>query len=482
MKSAVETLSPTRVKLTVEVPFDELRPSLDAAYKKIGLQVRVQGFRPGRVPPRVLDQRVGRGVVLEEAVQEAIPRFYGDAVKANEISVLGHPAVDVTDFADGGQLVFTAEVDVLPTVELPAYDGIAVTVDDVEVVDSEVEEQIATLRDRFAVLQVVDRAAEAGDYVSIDIAATVDGEPVPGAETAGLSYEVGSGSMLPGLDEALPGLAEGGSRTFETDLVAGEYAGRAAQVEVTVRSVKAKDLPELDDEFAQTASEFDTLEELRADYRTRFERVKRLQQGVQARDKVLEALLAAVDVPLPASAVEDEAHWRRHNMQEQLEQAGLTWEGYVESSGQSEEEFEAELAASAAEAVKSQLLLDAVADKEELGITEAELSELVVRRAQRAGVAPDDYARRVVEAGQLGALVSEVRRGKALATVLEAAIVTDASGRPVDLAALRSADEPGGGSGDETADETDAETGAGTGAEGGGESGVDAAAEAQPPA
>jgi len=448
VKSAVETLSPTRVKLTIEVPFDELRPSLDAAYKKIGSQVRVQGFRPGRVPPRVLDQRVGRGVVLEEAVQEAIPRFYGEAVQANEISVLGHPAVDVTDFTDGGELVFTAEVDVLPEVELPAYDGIAVTVDDVEVTDAEVDEQLATLRERFAVLHGVDRPAEAGDYVSIDLSASVDGEPVPGAETAGLSYEVGSGSMLPGLDDALIGLAEGGSTTFDSELVAGEYAGRTAQVEVTVRSVKAKDLPAFDDEFAQTASEFDTIDELRGDYRTRFERIKRLQQGVEARDKVLEALLAAVDLPLPASAVQDEVHWRRHNMEEQLESAGLTWEGYLEGSEQSSEEIEAEITSSAGEAVKSQLILDAIADKEELGITEAELSELVVRRAQRAGVAPDDYARRVVEAGQLGALVSEVRRGKALATVLEAATVTDASGRPVDLAQLREGEEPSGGAAD----------------------------------
>lgn len=438
MKSAVETLSPTRVKLTVEVPFEELQPSLTSAYRKIGAQVRVQGFRPGKVPPRILDQRVGRGYVLEEAVSDAVPRFYGEAVRENEMAVLGQPEVEVTQFADGGQLVFTAEVDVRPQLELPDYDGLPVTVDDAEVTDADVEEQLGGLADRFAMLSTAERPVEHGDFVSIDLSASVAGDELPEASTAGLSYEVGSGSLMPGLDDALVGLAEGEEHTFPTELVGGEHAGETADVWVTVRSVKVKTLPEFDDEFAQTASEFDTLAELRDDIRRRLSRVRRLQQGAQARDRVLEALLERVDVPLPEKVVEAEVEWRRQSLQEQLDEAGLSLADYAEGSGQDIETVETELAEGARKAVAAQFVLDAVASKEQVAITEAELTDAVVRRAQRAGMAADAYAKELVQAGGLGAMTSELVRGKALATVLERAAVTDASGRPVDLQALGS--------------------------------------------
>jgi trigger factor len=437
VKSAVETLTPTRVRLTVEVPFDELAPSLTSAYRKIAGQVRVQGFRPGKVPPRILDQRVGRGVVLEEAVSDAVPRFYGEAIRENDVAVLGQPEVEVTEFADGGQLVFTAEVDVRPEFALPDYDGLPVTVDDAEVSEADVDEQVAGLADRFAMLTAAERPAQPGDFVSIDIAATVDGQEVPGASTTGLSYEVGAGSLLPGLDEALPGMAEGEDRTFSTDLVAGEYAGRTADIRVTVRSVKVKALPALDDDFAQTASEFDTLDELRSDIRTRLSRVRRLQQGAQARDRVLEALLERVDVPLPEKVVDAEVEWRRTSMREQLEEAGLTSAEYLESAGRTADEVEAELQDGSRQAVAAQFLLDAVAAKEALQVTEAELTDAVVRRAQRAGTAPGEYAKELMQGGRLAALTSDLVRAKALGVVLERAVVTDATGRPVDLEALR---------------------------------------------
>src|SRR5438874_3255979 len=257
MKSAVETLSPTRVKLTVEVPFDELKPSLDSAYKKIGQQVRVKGFRPGKVPPQMIDQYVGRGTVLDEAVQDAIPRLYGAAVRENEVDILGHPEIEVTQFNDGDQLVFTAEVDVRPEITLPDYDGLPVIVDDAEVNDERVEEQLQHLRERFATLKGVERAAQNGDYVSLDLAATADGEPVEDASATNLSYEVGSDSLVSGLDDAIVGLSAGESKEFDTQLRSGRRGGESATTTVTVRSVKQKEMPDLDDDFAQTASEFD---------------------------------------------------------------------------------------------------------------------------------------------------------------------------------------------------------------------------------
>jgi trigger factor len=344
---------------------------------------------------------------------------------------------------DGVELAFTAEVDVRPEITLPAYDSLQVTVDPVEVTDDEVEEQVQALRERFGTLVPVERAAADGDFLTLDLAATVDGEEVPGGTAQGLSYQLGSGELLEGIDEALAGASAGDARSFQTALVAGELAGQTADVAVTVRAVNERELPEVDDQWASDTTGFATAEEFRGDVRTRLERAKRMQQGVEARDKVLEALLAQVEVPLPESVVANEADWRRSNMQSQLQQGGLTMEGYLESEGKTAEELEGEVTAGASEAVKAQLVLDAVADAEELGVSEAELSDQVVRRAQRAGVAPDQLAQQIVNGGQLPMLVSEVRRGKALAMVMEAATIVDTAGQAVDLQAL-TVDDTGG--------------------------------------
>jgi trigger factor len=436
VQSSVETLSPTRVRLTVDVTFDELKPDLDAAYKKIGRQVRVQGFRPGKVPPRILDQRVGRGVVLEEAVQEALPRLYSEAVGESGVAPVGRPEVDVTDLQDGAKLTFTAEVDVRPDIELPAYDSLSVTVDEAVVTDADVDEQIDELRERFASLTPVERTAETGDFLTLDLVATVEGEEVPGGTATDLSYELGKDDLLDGLDDAVAGAAAGDVRTFTTTLLAGDMEGREAEVAVTVRAVNERSLPEVDDAFAE-GSGFESAEALRADVRSRLERMKLMQQGVDARDKVLETLLEQVEVPLPESVVEAENEWRTEQTQQQLAQAGMTLDLYLESEGKNEEEFAEQLREGAEKAVKAQLVLDAVADKEELGVTDAELTEQVVRRAQRARVSPDEFAQQVVQSGQLAGLVSEVRRGKALATVMEAATITDSAGAVVDLEKLR---------------------------------------------
>jgi trigger factor len=437
VKSDLETLNPTRVKLTVEVPFEELKPSLDAAYRKIGGQVSIPGFRKGKVPPRVIDQRFGRAVVLEEAVNEALPELYGRAVEENDVQVLGQPEVDVTELEDGQHLKFTAEVDVRPQFELPDYEGLAVTVDDAEVTDAEVEEQVDGLRERFATLTGVDRAAGEGDFVSIDLSATVDGQAVDELTAKGLSYQIGSGSLLDGLDEAVTGLSVGESKDFPTTLVGGDHAGEEATVTVEVKSVKERELPELDDDFAQTASEFDTLDELRDDVRKRVAEMKAVQQGVQARDKVLEALLAKVDIPLPEGIIKAEIDSRNHNLAHQLETAGMSRDDFLAAEGQTAEEFDADIDKRTREAMTAQFVLDKVVEKEQLSVNEQELTEHIVRSASRYGMGPDQFAQQIVSAGQVPVLVSEVVRGKALALVLEKAVVTDESGRPVDLEALR---------------------------------------------
>jgi trigger factor len=437
VQSAVETLSPTRVRLTVTVPFDELKPELDAAYKKVGGQVRIQGFRPGKVPPRVLDQRVGRGVVLDEAVNSAIPRLYGEAIQAEDLSPLAQPDLNVTEFADGDKLAFTAEVDVRPQFDLPSFDELAVTVDDVVVEEAKVDEQVDALRERFAKLSPVSRPAQDGDYVTLDLAATVDGEEVPGGTASGLSYQVGAGDLLDGIDDVLRGASEGDAKTFTTTLVAGEFEGRPSEVAVTVRAVNERELPAADDAWASESTGFESLDALKDDIRSRLDRVQRLEQGVAARDKVLEALLTMVEVPLPESVVESEIDWRKRSTESQLTRSGADLAGYLESEGKTAEEFDSELEAAAREAVKAQLVLDAIADKEQLGVNDGELTDQVVRRAARAGVSPDQYAQTLVESGQLSGLISEVRRGKALALVMEAATITDTSGNPVDLEQLR---------------------------------------------
>ena len=458
MKSAVETLSPTRVKLTVEVPFDELQPAVAAAYKKIGQQVKLKGFRPGKVPPPMIDQYVGRGAVLEEAVNDALPSLYGDAVRQNEVDILGHPEIEVTQFGDGDQLVFTAEVDVRPEIEIPDYDGLPVTVDDAEVGDEQVDEQLAGLRERFATLKGVERAAQAGDYVSIDLSATADGEPVEDASAANLSYEVGSDSLVSGLDEAITGLSAGESKEFETQLRAGEHGGQPAVATVTVKSVKEKEVPELDDDFAQTASEFDTIAELRGDIRDRMSRIARLQQGVQARDRVLEVLLERVEVPMPEHVLSDEVGYRMRSMEQQLAAAGLTKDAYAEMEGKAAADIDKEIEDGAREAIKAQFVLDAIARKEELQVSEAELTDTIVRRAQQAGMRAEEYAQQVVSSGQLASLMSEVLRGKALALVLEHATITDTSGRPVDLDSLTKEFEPGPAAGEPAAPEQPEDT------------------------
>ncbi|MEV0397563.1 trigger factor [Polymorphospora rubra] len=441
MKSTVETLSPTRVRLAIEVPFVELEPSLRKAYREIGQQVNIPGFRRGKVPSAVIDQRVGRGTVLNEAVQEAIPETILAAVREHDVKTLGRPEVEITEFTDGEPLKFTAEVDVRPEIAIPDLSGIEVTVDELQVGDTEIEEQLSGLRERFATLKTVERAAAEGDYVQIDLAATVDGVEVPGGSASNISHEVGSKQLLPGLDEVLVGMSADDDRTFVTQLVGGDFAGRDADVAVTVRTVKEKQLPELDDEFAQLASEFDTLEELRGDLRERVTRVKKVEQIYAARDKALEQIVAAADVPAPEGVVRDEVSHRKQAMIDQLERIGASMEDYLASEEKTEEQVDQELNDAATEGVKIQLLLDTLADAEDVQVSDDEFGHEIVHRAQRAGVAPQQYYDQLVRSGTAGAVFGDVRRGKALATVLERVKITDTAGNALSVDELRAASE-----------------------------------------
>jgi trigger factor len=433
VKTDVEELSPTRVRLTIEVPFDELKPNVDRAYREVARQVRIPGFRPGRVPPRVIDQRIGRGAVLEQAVNDAVPELYGKALEEHDVYALGQPQVEITKLDDGQELAFTAEVDVRPKFDLPDIDGMPVTVDDAVVTPDQVEEYIGALRERFASLKGADRPAAEGDFVSIDLSAEVDGKPVDDAQANGLSYEVGSGQMLDGLDEALVGMSAGEAKTFPALLAGGKLAGKLAQVTVTVQSVKVKELPELDDDFAQSASEFDTLGELRAGTRAQLERVRRAGQAGQARERALDALLDRVDIPLPEDLVDREIASRQESLADRLERSGNTMEEYLEAIGSTAEQLDQQLAEDARRSVKAGFILDKLAAQEELGVTQEELAGYVTEQAYRMGVAPDRLAKELSERGQFAAVAADVLRGKALTLLAERAKITDEAGHEVDL-------------------------------------------------
>lgn len=416
MKSAVETLSPTRVKLIVEVPFDELKPDLDKAYQTIGSQIQIPGFRQGKVPARIIDQRVGRGAVVQEAVNEALPRFFSEAVDTEGIRAIGQPEVDVTavPLEDGQDLEFTVETDVRPDIELPELEGIAVEVDEVKASDEDIEERLTSLRQRFGTLTPVERAVENGDVLSIDLSAVIDGDEVDNVE--GVTYEVGSGNMLDGLDDAVLGATAGDTRTFTAPLAGGDREGQDAECTVTVQSVKVRELPELDDDFAQLASQFDTLEELRADVATQAEQAKKFEQGVQARDKVLEHLLDSTEVPVPDGIVEAEVT------------SHLEGENRLD-----DDEHRAEVGESTRKALKGQFLLDALAEKLEISVEQPELIEYLIMSAQQYGMDPNQFAQAIDQQGQVPAMVQEVARRKALAAVLEKAVVTDTAGNTIDL-------------------------------------------------
>jgi len=423
VKSAVENLSPTRVKLNVEVPFEELKPSIDEAYKTIASQIQVPGFRKGKVPSKLVDQRVGRGYVLETAINDGLNGWYQQAVAETEIRPLSRPEVEITEVPDpsatDGELKFQVEVDVRPEVELPDYAGIKVEVAAAEASEADVDKALEDLRSRFGTLVAADRPAADDDFITIDIAASIDGEEVDSA--SGLSYQVGSGTMLEGLDEAVTGLSVDEDAVFDTTLVGGEHAGAKAQVKVVLKSVKVRELPKADDDFAQLASEFDTIAELREDLAKQAAEGKLMEQGVEARDKVLDKLVELISVPVPESVIE-----------EQIEQH-FSPENNHAGEDHDTEEHRAEVKANSERAFQNEIILDAIADKEEVGVSQNELIDYLVTTASQYGMEPNQFAQILDQAGQVPLMVAEVRRRKALAVVLGQAEVVDSEGKAVDL-------------------------------------------------
>jgi trigger factor len=418
VKSSVEVLSPTRVRLDVEVPYAELESHVANAYKKVATKVNIPGFRKGKIPASMIDQRVGRGTVIDEAINTALPLFYGQAAREHSVAVIGRPEVDVKEFVDNDKLVFTVEVDVRPEVVLPDFSKITIEVDDVVVADADVDEQIESLRTRFGTLTTVEREVKTGDFTTLDMTAFIDGKEVDGGQANDISYEVGSDKMIDGLDEKLIGMKAGDVKTFETQLV-GQQESEKGEVTATVKAVKERELPPVDDAFAKLASEFDTLAELKADFVTRLERVKKMEQGAQARDRLVEKLLADNEIPVPDNLVELEVNDH------------LEGEGRLEDA-----EHRAEVDGQVRSSLKSDFLLDAIVAAEEVQVTEIELTEYLVRTSQRYGMAPQQFAEELQKAGQIQQLVAEVTRAKALASVLGRITVKDASGNVIDLEAL----------------------------------------------
>ncbi len=426
MKSAVESISATRVRISIDVDFNDLEPHVKRAYQSISERIVIPGFRKGKVPRAMIDQRVGRGAVLDEAINNALPEFYTQAARENDVLVVGRPTVDIKELKDNELVKFEVEVDVRPEVTLPDFSKIEISVDDVAVSDKDVEEQVEALRIRFGTLTTVEKDAASGDFVSIDLVARVDGKDVEGGTANGISYEVGSNRMIEGLDAALEGMKVDETKSFSAPLV-GMQEGESGEVEVTLKAVKKRELPDLNDEFAKLASEFETLKELEADVRERLARLKAMEQGAQARDNLLKMLLETVEIPVPENLVNDEVndHLEKENRLE-------------------DETHRKEVTEEITRSVKGDFLLDAIVKAEEVQVSEAELTEYLIRTAARYQMTPDQFAQQITQAGQVATLMAEVARTKGLAIVLERVNVKDASGNAVDLSALapKKAEEP----------------------------------------
>jgi trigger factor len=418
VNSSVTKINETRVQIDIEVTFEELAPYFADAYKAIGASITIPGFRKGHVPQAMIEKRVGRAAVIDEAVNAALPTFYTQAAKENKVKVIGRPTVDIKELVDGEKLSFQVEVDIRPDITLPNFSEITLEVDDVAVGDTEIAEQVDALRARFGTLSTVEKPVESGLFVTIDLVASKDGKELDGGVANDISYEVGSASMIDGLDEALIGLNVGDSKRFTAALV-GMAEGEVGDIDVTVKAVKNRDLPELDDAFAKLASEFETLAELRADVTKRLERIKTLEQGSHARDLLVEKLFADITIPLPQNIIDDEVNDH------------LSKEGRLEDAA-----HRAEVTEQTIQAIKQEILFDTIVDAEQVSVNENELTEYLVRASQRYGMTPDQFIKEISDAGQINSMVSEVARAKGLAGVLGRVTVKTKSGKVVDLEAL----------------------------------------------
>jgi len=424
--STVEKLSPTRVKLHITVTPDELKPSISHAYEHIAQDIQIPGFRKGKVPAPIIDQRVGRGAVIEHAVSEGLDGFYREAVTANDVRIVGRPAAEVIEWPNekdfSGDLKVEVEVDVRPEFDLPSLADVTVEIDAVETDEAAVDAELDRLRGRFGTLVTVDRPAATGDFVELNLVATIDGAEIDRAE--GVSYEVGSGELLEGIDEAIESLTAGEDTTFRSKLVGGDHAGDEAEVSVTVTAVKERELPEADDDFAQMASEFDTITELRDSLAERVSEQSVYVQGAAARDKLIEALLAKVEIPVPAQLVEDEVHT------------------HLEGEGRLEDDVHrAEVTEASEKQFRTQMILDKLAEAHDVQVSQEELTQYLIQSAAQYGMAPQEFVDALQQGNQLPSMVGEVARNKALAIALGKVTVVDTNGKAVDLTGFVVADE-----------------------------------------
>ena len=427
MKTTVEKLSPTRAKLTIAVTPEELQPSIKHAYEHIAGEVSIPGFRKGKVPPPIIDQRVGKAAVLEHAVNEGLEGFYRNAVEENDVKPVGRPEADITEWPSdkdySGDLIVAIEVDVRPEITLPEYDGLELTVDAAEVTDEDVEAELERLRSRFGTLVTVDRPAKKGDFAQLDLVATIGDEQVDTASN--VSYEVGSGELVEGIDEALDALSAGETTTFTSKLLGGDHEGEDAEITVTLNAVKERELPDADDDFAQISSEFDTIDELRESLRGEAARGKTFGQGNEARNLLVDRLLELTEIPVPEGLVEDEVH--RH----------LESENRLE-----DDEHRAEVKEASEKAFRTQVLLDEIAQKENIQVSQDELSNYLVQAAAQYGMDPNEFVQLLGENGQLPQMFGEVARNKTIAVLLGRAVVKDSNGQPVDLSEFAAVNEP----------------------------------------
>ena len=425
-KTTAEKLTPTRAKLSVTLTLDELEPYLKQAYRTISEQVSIPGFRKGKVPAPIIDQRVGREAVIQEAVNASLDDFYQGALAESGERPMGRPTADVAQWPDAkdaaSELELVFEVEVRPEFTLPKYDGLKLTVDNAEVDESAIDDELTKLRERFGTLVTVDRPAKTGDFVELDLTARIDGADVD--QASGVSYELGAGNLLAGTDEAIETLTAGETTTFSSQLLGGEYEGQDAEVEVTLTAVKERELPEADDEFAQLASEFDTIAELRESLKDQVSRASVFAQGQQARDLFTETLIEKAGIPVSEELVEEEVH--RH----------LEGEGRLE-----DDEHRAEVRVSSEKQIQLQLLLDAIVEAEGVTPTQNELSQYIFQSAQQYGMEPTEFLQAISQGNQMGVILGEVTRNKALAVALGKAKVVDQDGKPVDLSEFTAVDD-----------------------------------------
>lgn len=433
MRTSVETVDEVTVRLTVEVGPERVRPAFDRAARELAAQVAIPGFRPGKAPRRLIEQRVGQGAIARQAMDAAIGELYAEAVRTESLDVVAPPEVDVERFDEGSGCLFTATVEVLPVVSVADHVGIAVTHPDWEVAEADVDDQIDSLRERFAEVEVVDRAAAEGDLVTIDMRVTVAGEELEDARVQGALYQVGSGGVTPTLDAELPGRVAGDTVSYTEALPAGypEHGGRDADFSVDVVDVREKRLPDPDDDFATTAAGFDSIAELRADVRSSLRRRRILAARHELRARVADAYVSRVEVTVPPSMVEGEVGERLHQLEHQASTYGLSLEDLMAAEGLTLEQHTATLREQAASSVRAKVVLDALAGALQLPFDAADLDREIVRHARLNDVEPERIADIIREQGTLPVLVGDIMRRKAIDVLVAEAVVD--GGPPTEL-------------------------------------------------